>query len=72
MSVPRYVLTFAGLITIASSLLGYLYSRNWLFVTMFVGLNLVQFSVTSVCPLTFIVDKIKGRKSGGGCCCNGK
>lgn len=56
--VERLVLTFAGIFILASSLLGYFSNKYWLFVTMFVGLNLFQFSFTGFCPLKIILKKL--------------
>lgn len=53
----RIVLTFAGTFVLASSLLGFFLNKNWLFVTMFVGLNLFQFSLTKFCPLEKILER---------------
>ncbi|MEI6092960.1 MAG: DUF2892 domain-containing protein [bacterium] len=57
--VPRYVLVVASLLVFTTALLGYLHSKNWLFVTMFVGLNLFQYSFTKFCPMVCI---FKGKK----------
>lgn len=40
-----------------SSLLGYLHHPYWLFFTMFVGLNMMQFSFTGFCPLEIFLKK---------------
>lgn len=73
MIVPKYVLIFAGVLVFMTSLLAFLHSRNWLLLTMFVGLNLTQYAITSVCPLIVIVNKLRGKSdSSGGCCCHGE
>ena len=63
MKVPKYILLFAGSVILTTALLGFFYSRYWLFVTMFIGINLFQFGITGFCPLAVIVNKIKGDKS---------
>jgi len=52
------VYVFAGLLTFISSMLGYFVSKNWLFLAMFVGLNLFQFAFTNICPLELILKKL--------------
>jgi len=69
MKVPKYILLFAGSVILTTALLGFFYSRYWLFVTMFIGINLFQFGITGFCPLAVIVNKIKGDKSNEKCCC---
>ncbi|MDA3836092.1 MAG: DUF2892 domain-containing protein [Nanoarchaeota archaeon] len=62
MKVEKMVLAFAGIFILASSLLGYFCSKYWLFFTMFVGLNLFQYSFTGFCPLKIILKKIGVRE----------
>ena len=50
MNLDRAVLAFAGLITLLSAVLVALVSPWWLLLTAFVGLNLLQSSITGVCP----------------------
>lgn len=51
MSVERVVLAFAGSMVLASLLLAHYVSPDWLWLTAFVGANLLQSSVTGFCPL---------------------
>jgi len=46
---------FAGAFVLASALLAWLVSPWWLLFTAFVGVNLVQSSVTNCCPLEKIL-----------------
>ena len=65
MSIDRMVLAFAGaviLITVALVLL-FGQSINWLWLTGFVGLNLLQSAFTGFCPLAKIL-KALGVKPG--------
>ena len=65
MSIDRMVLAFAGaviLITVALVLL-FGQSLNWLWLTGFVGLNLLQSAFTGFCPLAKIL-KALGIKPG--------
>ncbi|HKS91632.1 MAG TPA: DUF2892 domain-containing protein [Tepidiformaceae bacterium] len=50
MTVDRAVMMFAGMMVLASALLAWLASAWWLLLTAFVGLNLLQASVTGFCP----------------------
>jgi len=47
----------AGLMILASLTLGYFFSPYWLLITAFVGVNLVQSSLTNWCPLETILNK---------------
>ncbi|MBF0206433.1 MAG: DUF2892 domain-containing protein [Oligoflexia bacterium] len=47
----------AGSLVLISSILGYILSPYWLFITMFVGLNLLQSSFTAFCPLEMFLKK---------------
>ena len=63
MNVDRIVLAFAGLLILVSLALGHYVSPMWLWLTGFVGLNLLQASFTGFCPLAIILKKM-GIKSG--------
>lgn len=54
MNLDRAVLGLAGTMTIASVALAALVSTWWLLLTAFVGLNLLQASVTGFCPAAHI------------------
>jgi hypothetical protein len=54
---------FAGAFVLASLALGYFASPWWLLFTAFVGVNLLQSSVTNFCPL----ERILGRFGMLGC-----
>jgi hypothetical protein len=55
MNVDRAVLALAGTIVLLSLLLGALLSPWWLALTAFVGLNLLQSSVTGFCPAAVVL-----------------
>lgn len=63
MSIDRIVLAFAGTVVLASLLLATYHSTNWLWVTAFVGANMLQASFTGFCPLAMILKKL-GAKPG--------
>lgn len=50
MTIDRAVLAFAGCMVLVSALLTWLVSPWWLLLTGFVGLNLIQSSITGFCP----------------------
>ena len=50
MTVERAVRLMAGLMILFSLALAYFFSQNWLWLTGFVGLNLLQSSFTNWCP----------------------
>lgn len=75
---------FAGTFILASLALAHLHSRSWLWLTAFVGFNLLQSSFTRFCPLEIILRKLgvgspcgagasspkdKANASGRSCCC---
>lgn len=54
----NYIRIIAGLFVLLTSLLGFFVHEYWLFVTMFIGLNLFQFGFTNFCPLKLILKKL--------------
>lgn len=58
MNVDRAVLALAGTIVLISVALASLASTWWLLLTAFVGLNLLQSSVTGFCPAARIFTKL--------------
>ncbi len=63
MTIDRAVLAFAGTITLLSAVLVWLISPWRLLLTAFVGLNLIQASVTGFCPAAMLF-KALGTKAG--------
>lgn len=61
MSIDRIVMAFAGIVILGSLVLSQYHSVNWLFLTGFVGLNLLQASFTGFCPLAMVLKKLGGR-----------
>ena len=55
MSIDRIVLAFAGSMILISLLLSQQHSPNWLWLTAFVGANLLQSAFTGFCPLAMIL-----------------
>ena len=58
MNLDRAVLLLAGTMTLLSALLVALVSPWWLLLTAFVGLNLLQASVTGFCPAAVIFRRL--------------
>ncbi|MBV5263073.1 YgaP family membrane protein [Pinisolibacter aquiterrae] len=58
MSIDRVVFAFAGTVILVSLLLGTQVHVYWLFLTAFVGLNLLQSAFTGFCPLAMILKKL--------------
>lgn len=63
MNVDRIVLAFAGTVILVTLALSHYHSPYWLWVTAFVGANLLQSSFTGFCPLANIL-KAMGKKPG--------
>lgn len=58
MNIDRIVMAFAGTMILASLVLSQLHSSNWLWLTAFVGANMLQASITGLCPLASALRKI--------------
>lgn len=58
MNIDRAVLTLAGTIVLVSVLLAVLVSTWWLLLTAFVGLNLLQSSLSGFCPAALIFRRL--------------
>lgn len=63
MSIDRIVMLFAGAVILVSVVLSQVHHVYWLFLTAFVGANLLQASFTGFCPLAKIL-KMLGSKPG--------
>jgi hypothetical protein len=63
MTVDRAVMMFAGAMVLFSLTLGFYVSPYWYLLNAFVGLNLMQASVTGFCPAAIIFKKL-GMKPG--------
>lgn len=63
MNLDRAVISFAGIMVLASLALAYAFSPYWLLLTVFIGLNLLQAGFSGFCPAAFIFKKF-GIRSG--------
>jgi len=65
MKMQMIIRRFAGIFILVSLALAHYHSPYWLWVTAFVGFNLLQSSFTNFCPLELILNKLG---VGGSCC----
>ena len=68
MNIDRAVLMVAGSVLLISLALAWLVSPYWLLLSAFVGLNMVQASVTGFCPAAIVLRKL-GVKEGPAFAC---
>jgi Protein of unknown function (DUF2892) len=66
----RIIRAVAGTFVLTSIILAYYISINWLWLGVFVGINLLQSSFTKFCPLEKILDAtgVKNNSSNNSCC----
>lgn len=67
MNVERWLRLIAGLVVFVSVILSVYHSHYWLFLTAFVGINLLQSAFTNWCPMMTILRKL-GVPEGYGSC----
>ena len=58
MNIDRAIFAFAGTMILLSLALAHFVSPLWLWLTAFVGLNLLQSSVTGFCPAAIVFRKL--------------
>lgn len=61
MTIENQIRAFAGTFILGSLALAHFHNPNWLWFTVFVGLNLLQSSITKFCPLEILLRKIEGK-----------
>lgn len=71
MSVERALRLAAGLVVLVSLALANYVSHYWLWLTAFVGLNLLQSAFTNWCPAMTIF-RLMGLKDAGSCATSGR
>ena len=64
MSIDKAIFAFAGAVILLSVVLTQYHSANWMWLTVFVGANLLQSAFTGFCPLAKI---LKGMGFKAGC-----
>ncbi len=75
MNITRTTRTMAGTFVLLSLALGFeasplYHSSNWLWFTVFVGVNLFQSGLTGWCLMDKILAKLGGTSNPGGACSN--
>ena len=63
MSLEHAVEAFAGFMVLLSVVLTYFVHPGWMWLTVFVGVNLFQQSFTGFCPAAIVLRKVFGLKS---------
>ena len=63
MCLDKAVLRFAGVVVLASLALAHFVSPQWLWLTAFAGVNMLQASITGFCPAAIVFKKL-GAKPG--------
>ena len=58
-NIDSLVFRFAGIFVLVSVLLAYLHSMYWLWLTAFVGANMLQASFTGFCPLARLLARFR-------------
>lgn len=58
MTIDRVVLAFAGSVILLSLVLAHFVSPQWMWLTAFVGANMLQAAFTKFCPLAMILKKL--------------
>ena len=62
MTIENKVRILAGTLVLLSVGLAVLVSRNWLYLTAFVGLNLIQSAFSGFCPAEIIMKRLTPAK----------
>lgn len=58
MTLDRSVMIFAGFMVLMSLVLTYFVSPYWVLFTAFIGLNMIQASLTGFCPAAIVFKKL--------------
>ena len=67
MKLENAIRALAGTMILASLALAHYVSPHWLWLTAFVGANLLQSAFTGFCPAEIVLKKL-GVGKGGSCC----
>lgn len=68
--INKFIKAIAGLFIIVSVLLGIYVNQNWLWFTLFVGVNLFQSAFTNWCLMEDILRKLGVKDSDKQGCCS--
>jgi len=58
MNIDKIVFAFAGSLVLLSVIFAVSHSIHWLWLTGFVGANMIQASFTGFCPLAYVLKSI--------------
>ncbi len=58
MSIERIVMLVAGFMVLASAILSVYHAPEWIYLTGFVGANLMFSAITGFCPMVKILEKL--------------
>jgi hypothetical protein len=58
MTIDRVIMAFAGIMILSSLALAQLHSPYWLWLSVFVGANMLQASFTGFCPLAIFLKRV--------------
>lgn len=67
MKLENAIRILAGTLVLVSISLAHWVDERWLFLTAFVGLNLIQSAFTGFCPAEMVLRRL-GVGKGGSCC----
>ncbi|WP_297834069.1 DUF2892 domain-containing protein [Thermomonas sp.] len=70
MTLDNAVRAFAGTMVLISLALTYFVSPHFVWLTVFIGFNLIQSSFTGICPAAKIMKKLGIGRDGGDASCN--
>lgn len=56
--IEQLIRRIAGIVIIVSVVLSLFFDRSWIYLTLFVGVNLLQSSFTGFCPMETILKKL--------------
>ena len=71
MTLENIIRAMAGVLVLGSLALSHYVHPNWIWLTVFVGFNLLQSAFTGFCPAEMLLKKF-GVGRGGGSCCGGE
>ncbi len=68
MKLENIIRAMAGVLVLGSLALAHYVHPNWIWMTVFVGFNLLQSAFTGFCPAEMLLKKLGVGKGGGSCC----
>lgn len=68
MNIDKAIRVLAGTMVLISLALAHWVDSRWLFLALFVALNLIQSAFTGFCPAEGVLKKLGVGKGGSSCC----